>query len=133
MQPIERRRTMKTGILPAVLVATLLAAPAFADRARVETYKNQLQNVRPPELPRETAWLIASEKADAADATTAAIALSGASPQLIVGSIAKSSPQSAAIAAATAIAAEPKLTSDLQLQPKLTVAITRAAVSAAPS
>jgi len=124
---------MKTGKLSGILVAALLATPAFADRARVEAYKNQLRDVRPPELPRETARLITSEKADAADATSAAIALSGASPQLIVGSVAKSSPQSAAIAAATAIAAGSQLTTDVHLQPKLTVAITRAAVSAAPS
>lgn len=124
---------MKTGILPGILTVTLLAAAALADHTRVESYKSQLKNVRPPELPRETARLVASEKADAADATAAAIALSGASPQLIVGSVAKASPQSAAAAAATAIAAVPKLTAELQLQPKLTVAITRAAVSAAPS
>lgn len=124
---------MKTGTLRGILVVALLAAPAFADSARVESYRTRLRGVRPPELPRETARLIVNEQADAADAVSAAISLSGASPQLIVGSVAKEAPKSAAAAAATAIAAEPKLTSNLEMQPKLTLAITKAAVSAAPS
>lgn len=124
---------MKTKVLCGVLVSSVLALPVLGDQARVETYKGQLRDVRPPELARETARLITAEHADAADAVSAAIALSGASPQLIVGSVAKSSPAAAAAAAATAIAAEPKLTSDLQMQPRLTMAIVKAAVSAAPS
>ena len=127
------RRIMKTETLRSILVSALLAVPALADNARIETYKDQLRGVRPPELPTETARLVAQQQANAADAVSAAISLSGASPQLIVGSVAKASPKSAAAAAATAIANEPKLTSNLQTQPKLTVAITRAAVSAAPS
>ena len=123
---------MKTETLRGILVSALLAVPALADNARIDTYKNQLRDVRPPELPRETARLISSERADAADAVSAAISLSGASPQLIVGSVAKSSPKSAAVAAATAIAASSKLTASRELQPKLTASITKAAVSAAP-
>jgi hypothetical protein len=124
---------MKTETLRGVLVSALLAVTALADDARVETYKDQLRDVRPPELPLETARLISSQKANAADAVRAAISLSGASPQLIVASVAKASPKSAAAAAATAIATQPKLTSNPQMQPKLTVAITKAAISAAPS
>ena len=124
---------MKTETLCGILVSALLGIPALADNARVETYKGELRDVRPPELPTETARLVAQQHADAADAVSAAISLRGASPQLIVGSVAKASPKSAAAAAATAIANEPKLTSNPQTQPKLTVAITKAAISAAPS
>jgi hypothetical protein len=124
---------MKTETFYGILISALLAVPALADNARIDTYKTQLRGVRPAELPRETARLVFTANADAADAVTAAISLSGASPQLIVGSVAKSSPKSAAAAAAAAIAAQSKLSSDPAMQPKLTVAITKAAVSAAPS
>lgn len=124
---------MKTATLQGVLISALLAVPALADSARIDQYKAELRGVRPPELPRETARLITSANADAADAVTAAISLSGASPQLIVGSVAKASPKSAAPAAAAAIAAQSKLSTDPTMQPRLTVAITKAAVLAAPA
>jgi hypothetical protein len=111
----------------------LLAAPAFADVARIETYKTQLRAARPAELPRETARLVSTEHADAADAVSAAIGLHGASPQLIVASVAKASPSSAASAAAAALSSQSALTDDASLRSKLTAAITKAAVSAAPS
>lgn len=104
-------------------VCTWLALPAMADEARVAIYKSRLQAVRPAELPRETARLVSAEKADGGDAVRAAISVNGASAHLVVGSIAKSSPSSAAESAAAAVA----------LQPGLAGAITKAAVSAAPA
>jgi hypothetical protein len=124
---------MTTATLQGVLVSALLAVPALADSARIEQYKAELRGIRPPELPGETARLISSANADAADAVTAALSLSGASPQLIVGAVAKASPKSAAAAAAAAIAAQSKLSTDPSMQPRLTLAITKAAVIAAPT
>jgi hypothetical protein len=114
---------MMTGILKALAISALLALPAVADEARVKTYKSQLQTVRPPELPGQTARLVSDAKADAGDAVRAAVSVNAASAPLVVGSVAKSSPSSAAAAAAAAIA----------LQPKLSGAISKAAVSAAPA
>ena len=123
---------MKTATFRGVLVSALLAVPALADTARIDQYKAELRGVRPPELPRETARLISSANADAADAVTAALSLSGASPQLVVGSVAKASPKSAAPAAAAAIGAQSTRSSDAAMQPRLTLAIVKAAVLAAP-
>lgn len=110
-----------------VAVSAILAVTAVADDARIAAYKSQLGPVRVTQLPTETARLVAAEKTDsraaAADAVTAAVSLKSASAPLVVGSVAKSSPQAAATAAAAAV----------KLQPKVAAAITRAAVSAAPS
>ena len=120
---------MKPNSFQAALVCSaLLALPALADDARVATYKTQLRGVRVTEVARETARLVAAEKSEAraaaaADAVTAAVSISAPSAPLVVGSVAKTSPETAATAAGTAV----------KLQPKLAGAISKAAVSAAPS
>jgi hypothetical protein len=121
---IRKRDTiMKIRTLHVLTMFALLALSAVADDARVNTYKNQLGNVRRPELAQETARLVSQKQADAADAVTAAIALNSSAAPMIVGSVAKASPASAATAAAAA----------LRAQPKSVGVITKAAVSAAPS
>lgn len=111
-----------------VALSATLALPALADEARINTYTKQLRGVRVTEIARETARLVAAEKAEvrdsaAADAVTAAIGVSAPAAPLVTASVAKSSPEVAATAAATA----------LKLQPKMVVATTKAAVSAAPT
>ena len=115
-------------LLTIVSLSALLAASTRADEARVTAYQAQLRTVRVTQLAGETARLVAVEKTDArvaaaADAITAAVSVSAPSAPLVVGSVAKSSPETAATAAATAV----------KLQPKMAAAIARAAVSAAPS
>src|SRR2546423_5458485 len=111
-----------------VAMAALLAVPAFADDARVTAYQSQLRGVRVTHVASETAKLVAAEKSEvrvaaAADAVTAAISLSAPSAPLVVGFVAKSSPDAAASAAAAAV----------KLQPKMAGLLSKAAVSAAPS
>ena len=113
---------MKTSTTLLALTAVLAALPVFADEARVAGYTAQLRAVRVTELARETAKLVA-DKADASDAVTAAVTISGPSAPLVVGAVAKASPASAAAAAAAAV----------KLQPTLAGRITTAAVSAAPA
>ena len=119
---------MKPNFLQTVLsLSALLAVNTRADEARVTAYQTQLRTVRVTQLASETARLVAAEKTEArvaaaADAVTAAISISTPAAPLIVGSVAKSSPETAATAAATAV----------KLQPKMATAITKAAVSAAP-
>ena len=115
-------------LLTVIFFSALFAVTTRADEARVTAYQAQLRTVRVPQLARETARLVAAEKAGArvaaaADAVTAAVTVSAPATPLVVGSVAKSSPETAATAAATAV----------KLQPKMASAITKAAVSAAPS
>lgn len=120
---------MKTkSFLTILTCSVLLALPTLADDARIAAYKSQLRGVRVTEVARETARLVAAEKSEvrvaaAADAVTAAVSLSAPSAPLVVGSVAKSSPETAATASGTAV----------KLQPKLAGVISKAAVSAAPS
>lgn len=115
-------------LLTIVSLSALLAVTSRADEARVTAYQTQLRPMRVTQLARETARLVAAEKtgvrvAAAADAVTAALSVSAPSAPLVVGSVAKSSPETAASAAAAAV----------KLQPKMAAAIAKAAVSAAPA
>jgi len=115
-------------LLSLVVITVVCTAPALADDARVAAYQSQLRTVRVTHVATETAKLVAAQKSEvrvaaAADAVTAAISLHAPSAPLVVGSVAKSSPEAAAIAAATAV----------KLQPKSAGVFSRAAVSAAPS
>jgi len=94
----------------------------------VTAYTAKLGGKRVTELANETAKLVTAEKADtrvaaATDAVTAAVSVHAPSAPIVVASVAKAAPETAAASAATGV----------KLQPNAAARISKAAVSAAPS
>lgn len=114
---------MKTFNLSLAALATMLTLPTLADESRINDLKSQFSKLRVTELPRAAAQAVQSEPGAASDVVAAAVGVNGASAPLIVGSVAKATPQSAAASSSAAVA----------LQPKLAGPIAKAAVSASPS
>jgi hypothetical protein len=108
-------------------VALAAATSLSASPAKVEILKKEFAGVRALELPSHAATTVATaKKADrpelAPDVVRAALDVNASSASLVVGAIARSTPEVAAASAVTAAS----------LQPKQLLAITRAAVGAAP-
>jgi hypothetical protein len=120
---------MKSKALKIIVAVTvLLAISATADDARVTAYTAKLRGKRVTELANETAKLVTAEKTDtriaaATDAVTAAVSVHAPSAPIVVASVAKAAPETAAASAATGV----------KLQPNAVARISKAAVSAAPS
>ncbi len=119
---MKNMRTLCTIALVAAVVS------ASANPARIESLKKEFSGVRALELPSRAASTVAAAKPEerselAGDVVRAALGVNASSGPLLVGAIARSTPEAAATSAATAAS----------IQPKETARITRSAVGAAPS
>jgi hypothetical protein len=121
-------KNIKCTICVVTAVALTMAVSVNAgENASANSFLGALSSVAPAELPSKAGDLVAQADAKNLRQTTidvvkAAVGLNPAAATAIVGSIARSSPKMAAIAAATAIS----------LVPNQVISIARAAAAAAP-
>ncbi|HMJ89090.1 MAG TPA: hypothetical protein VK530_04705 [Candidatus Acidoferrum sp.] len=120
---------MKTNHLKTLCAVALIAAAASvsANDAKIEALKKEFSTVRTLELPARAASTISAvSKADRAalvdDVVRAALGVNASGGSLLVGAIARSTPDVAADSAVTATS----------LQPKQLLPITKAAIGGAP-
>jgi hypothetical protein len=122
---------MKTLKMFSLVMAVAFVAAAqlrAGETPAANPYFNSLSSVSPAELPAKSAELVSqADVKNRAESTInvvkAAVGLNPAAAAAIVGTIAKSAPEMASVAAATAVA----------LVPSQAVAIARAAAAAAPA
>jgi hypothetical protein len=122
------QRAIKNMKILCTIALVAAAASLSANTAKIESLKKEFSTVRALELPARAASTVAAAKqADrqelAGDVVRAALDVKASSAPLLVGAIARSTPEVAASSAVTAAS----------IQPKETARITRAAVGAAPS